>query len=69
MNDRTVNFQLVKMDGDFVPRSQWWNLPRKLMNKIRGIQEMPANPINHPACAEILEGGSHADLRVVYRRD
>lgn len=69
MNDRTVNFQLVKMDGDFVPRSPWWNLPRKLMNKIRGVQEMPTNPINDPRCAEIIEGGSDSEMRVVYRRD
>lgn len=69
MTPQNVSFQLVKMDGDFVPRSPWWNLPRRLMNKIRGTQEMPANPINDPRCAEILEGGSASDLRVVYRRD
>jgi len=64
----TVNRQLVKMDGNFVPRSAWWNFPRKLMNKLRGIQEMPENPINHPACYEIREGSSEDDMSIVFSR-
>lgn len=64
----SMNFQLVKMDGDWVSRPPWYRLDLWALYKLQGKQVMPRDPRAHPACAEIIEGTDADPARVVYRR-
>jgi hypothetical protein len=65
----SVNFQLVKMDGDWVPRPKWWQLPTRVSNWWHKRNVMPVDPKGHPSCAEIIEGADDRAARITYRRD
>ncbi len=63
-----MQFQLVKMEGDYVERPHPLNLVRRLIHKWKGKKYMPADPRNHPDCLEIIEGNDRTS-RTVYKRN
>jgi hypothetical protein len=64
----SVNFQLVKMDGDWVQRPPWYRVDLWVKYRLQGKNIMPREPRNHPACQEILEAVGDQPARVVFRR-
>lgn len=68
MSEAKVSRQLVKMEGNFVNPVPWWRLDRKIINKVRGVEEFPAEPAKHPKCIEIMEGSGEENMHVVFRR-
>lgn len=65
----SVNFQLVKMDGDWVSRPPWYRIDLWAIHKLKGRQIIPREPRNHPACLEIIEGTDTDPARVVFKRN
>jgi hypothetical protein len=56
------------MDGDYVLPPKKWDIVARFNNWRQQKKLMPENPIGHPDCIEIIEGGDSGPARVIYRR-